>query len=1230
MEPRKIEWIGSPCGAHGPYTFYRAFSLPEPGSSGKGKAARALTARLGQFFFVRCEPHEPECIAELQLLWEDRSRQQLLASTRLYFSPEDTPQGRNLHHGQDEVIAVSKKIIIRLQDLAKWVCMETSQWGSNTQETKSSTMNLDTNGHKEDPELIVRPPSRCRLTSNHVGNELENSGFKDDRPRVKILSYPQYCRYRAIRKRIQKASAECVSEAQLLALGGFLLVNQNTKILYCRETFEHPTLGDNKSICDEFAPRVLTRTSAGRVVRTRLQITARPRSLTLLHLQLTGAASLKGRSRKKKKPRGTKGDESSSRENRRPSQSDAKEEKDKVESESMAAGNAQVKQPANPSELLSEEQHFLKALHNFMRDRNTPIARIPHLGFKKIDLFIMFTVTQQLGGYEAVTARRLWKHIYDELGGNPGSTSAATCTRRHYERLILPYERYLKGEEHKPLPPAKPRKHTTSTSEDSEKDVKTKNGELNLKVQNVRELTQILEKEGHLTSAERCQEKSQRTITAQHIGTQGNPQDKRIQTLKCKNQGDGASIAEEYSKSKAIPPTGLEKGEKTEAETHRPREQKTRNQENRECPNAGKSQKLPLHPQDLSSGPSVKQSLHIGTEGSKSIFPSAMFQHLHSGILNFQLPEGVSPLDVLKSRLGLTASKDASRPTLHKTVKVERPQSITLDSQMIKVYSKTLGDSETQNVAGLSRGDPEVIPQPAKKLCFGQVNGIQLVKRNTSPLPLLSNSSSVKHVSDSRGEHKSHPRPVAFEGLLVGSDIGTSLSRPMKGDLVEEGLNLSKSKDSSYMYDRKGQLCEILPQNLSNKQSPLQSKPSILYREQSSPLNLSKSSRSSPGKRTADLMDAPVCVSHKSVLPYLLLPSLQNLCENRESHNKNEQPTKKLRLDSYCTEVSDRRRDSTHSDHSSGVESLSSSPLSLGSGVMSDLPTDLSLPKYPKTQKSDYTSTCSESPQDKKARSSSETAGKHPTDLSRLSSLPAVSETITTTVSSQRSLAQNGLHAPFGTTLNLDRTKSCQEELQKSSRNRRLPSSSTISAEQSRLAHRLDESRKEAEEPSGKKPLTSRLDGVSQEEKPERDQESNLSNHQALSSMSQADSQKGTLSSPYLLGGYHPELQNMAEKFGAHFQLVDLNKNSSKTRKSDPVMVPVLTPGLPVSPAMVPGTVQHRQLLASHSQQMYNHLLRTSMLPNLPYDEVVMHRLSSSPSAFSPSHLSTVYPEKRM
>ncbi|NXS62384.1 ARI5B protein, partial [Brachypteracias leptosomus] len=120
-------------------------------------------------------------------------------------------------------------------------------------------------------------------------------------------------------------------------------------------------------------------------------------------------------------------------------------------------------------ECRADEQAFLVALYKYMKERKTPIERIPYLGFKQINLWTMFQAAQKLGGYETITARRQWKHIYDELGGNPGSTSAATCTRRHYERLILPYERFIKGEEDKPLPPVKPRKQDNSSQESEAK-----------------------------------------------------------------------------------------------------------------------------------------------------------------------------------------------------------------------------------------------------------------------------------------------------------------------------------------------------------------------------------------------------------------------------------------------------------------------------------------------------------------------------------------------------------------------------------------------------------------------------------------------------------------------------------------------------------------------------------------------------------------------------------------
>ncbi|XP_018599477.2 AT-rich interactive domain-containing protein 5A isoform X1 [Scleropages formosus] len=130
--------------------------------------------------------------------------------------------------------------------------------------------------------------------------------------------------------------------------------------------------------------------------------------------------------------------------------------------------------PDRPGESEMEEKTFVASLYRFMEERNTPIERIPHLGFKQINLWKIYKAVGKLGGYDSVTARRLWKNVYDELGGSPGSTSAATCTRRHYERLVLPFERHLRGEEDKPLPPAKPRKQYKKSPEGKGSKTETK------------------------------------------------------------------------------------------------------------------------------------------------------------------------------------------------------------------------------------------------------------------------------------------------------------------------------------------------------------------------------------------------------------------------------------------------------------------------------------------------------------------------------------------------------------------------------------------------------------------------------------------------------------------------------------------------------------------------------------------------------------------------------------
>ncbi|XP_028585194.2 AT-rich interactive domain-containing protein 5B isoform X2 [Podarcis muralis] len=428
MEPNSVQWVGSPCGLHGPYIFYKAFQFHLEG--------RPRILSLGDFFFVRCKPEDPICIAELQLLWEERSSRQLLSSSKLYFLPEDTPQGRNSDHGEDEVVAASEKVTVKLEDLAKWAQADFSKWKRGLRGEAIRPTELGKNGQKEALGRFRQTTHNSGLNFRDILKEKADLGEDDEDSNVLILSYPQYCRYRSMLKRIQGKPSSILTDQFVLALGGIAVISKNPQILYCRDTFDHPTLIENDCICDEFAP------------------------------------NLKGRPRKKK-----------SCPQRRDSLSGFKDSNNNCEGKAVAKVKCEAKLPLHKTknnnsnckkgssedkskvsvgeECRADEQAFLVALYKYMKERKTPIERIPYLGFKQ--------TAQKLGGYETITARRQWKHIYDELGGNPGSTSAATCTRRHYERLILPYERFIKGEEDKPLPPVKPRKQDNVAQEGESK-----------------------------------------------------------------------------------------------------------------------------------------------------------------------------------------------------------------------------------------------------------------------------------------------------------------------------------------------------------------------------------------------------------------------------------------------------------------------------------------------------------------------------------------------------------------------------------------------------------------------------------------------------------------------------------------------------------------------------------------------------------------------------------------
>uniref|UniRef100_A0A3P8XLS1 AT-rich interactive domain-containing protein 5B n=1 Tax=Esox lucius TaxID=8010 RepID=A0A3P8XLS1_ESOLU len=246
MEPNSLKWVGSSCGLHGPYIFYKAYKFHRDGKP------RILS--LGDFFFVRCKPGDPICIAELQLLWEERTTKQLLSSSKLYFLPEDTPLGRTVSHGEHEVIAVSEKVIVRLEDLVKWTVPEFSGWAHGLQaaQLKPSVLReLGTNGRREALHRYRESTFTSGLNFRDIQRERALLGEE-----VLVLSYPQYCRYRSVLARLREQPSALLMDHTVLALGGIASLHSITRILYCRDTFEHPTLLQNESICDKFGNKL--------------------------------------------------------------------------------------------------------------------------------------------------------------------------------------------------------------------------------------------------------------------------------------------------------------------------------------------------------------------------------------------------------------------------------------------------------------------------------------------------------------------------------------------------------------------------------------------------------------------------------------------------------------------------------------------------------------------------------------------------------------------------------------------------------------------------------------------------------------------------------------------------------------------------------------------------------------------------------------------------------------
>jgi len=406
------QWVGPECGHHATYTFYKAVKYRDKFQT----EDRWRVLSLGQFFFVKIWPANNDLlsVAELQLLWEDKSTGQMMSSVRLYFLPEYTLEGRQPHHGEDELIGVAEKSVLRVPDLLDWLANpKTLNWDRGTRGAAMDSCSVGPESADCGNQRLGPGPGLDLSEVDKVRAELGDLQGQEEKG-VVVVSAPQYCRFRAVLKRLDGVEKRWMRNSLVMALGGFATKTRNTFVMFAKEIFDYPELEEHPLLCNHLAPK------------------------------------LKGRPRKRRKVKeagsgvgGGGGDPNSP------------EDGSELESNSSEGSNKAIQPPVAKSrkDLLAilsqkntkEETEFLKKLIKFMESRHTPIERPPMLGFKQIDLHLFFKKVVDLGGYDGCVSKKSWKSVYDELGGNPQNTSAATCTRRHYEKFLLSYEKYLKN-----------------------------------------------------------------------------------------------------------------------------------------------------------------------------------------------------------------------------------------------------------------------------------------------------------------------------------------------------------------------------------------------------------------------------------------------------------------------------------------------------------------------------------------------------------------------------------------------------------------------------------------------------------------------------------------------------------------------------------------------------------------------------------------------------------------
>jgi len=91
---------------------------------------------------------------------------------------------------------------------------------------------------------------------------------------------------------------------------------------------------------------------------------------------------------------------------------------------------------------MAKKRDFFERLYKMMDDRGSPILKTPILGYKDLDLHLLYNLVLDKGGYYSIKQPAEWREVYQSLLIPKINNASAHHVKNAYIKYLLPYEEY--------------------------------------------------------------------------------------------------------------------------------------------------------------------------------------------------------------------------------------------------------------------------------------------------------------------------------------------------------------------------------------------------------------------------------------------------------------------------------------------------------------------------------------------------------------------------------------------------------------------------------------------------------------------------------------------------------------------------------------------------------------------------------------------------------------------